>query len=416
VAIVTSLMDNDWYKFTMPPVVRRFYSNVRAGFAFINRNTDFPVAEYVDLVELKEELAAMRDVAFTQSDLDFLGQLGVLDPAYIKSLEDYRLPEVHAEVWGTQLRVEAEGDWDQVMPVEIPVLQIITELASRALAREAGLTLADIRRHGHAGLDEIVALMRAHPAKKLAPFGARRRFSGAWEREATANLVHQIPDQIAGISNVMLAREFGYPLAGTIAHEFFIIPTMIQVARGTPNPIGAAQNQAMDAWEAMYGQVWQGRMLCAIPDTFGTDNFLANFTPERAAKWQVFKQDSGDPKAFVGKVTGWLHRHGFDASRYRINHTDGLNVAAMEELFRFADRHPSHYQDGYGLGTGMTNNVGVPTHSFVWKPAWVMVDGQKVPAVKLSDNLAKACGDPVMIERVKSLAGYTNTYSKLQTV
>lgn len=416
-AIIGSLLNNDWYKFTMPPVVRKFYPNVIAGFSFTNRNTDFPVAKYVDIKELQDELAALRELRFTKQELEYLRSLGPLDPGYLEHLKNFRMPEVHTEVFNDQIVMDAQGIWDDVMPVEVPALQILTELVSRELAKEAGLGPSDIRREGYRHLDELVDLMRANPTKKLAPFGTRRHFSVQWEYEATAYLVYRIPNQIAGISNVALAREFGYPVAGTIAHEYFIIPTMIEIANGTENPIGVAQNQAMDHWETMYGDVWEGRILCAIPDTFGTDCFLRNFTAARALKWQVFKQDSGDPQVEVEKITSWLRDEGLNPALYRINHTDGLNLQTLSSLFEFADHHPSGYQDGYGLGTKHTNNVGVATHSFVWKPAWVMAGNEKVACVKLSNNLNKIVGyDPEMNQRVKELAGYTNTFAQVQTV
>jgi nicotinate phosphoribosyltransferase len=415
-SIIGSLLNNDWYKFTMPPVVRKHYRDVVVGVGFTNRNTDFPVADYVDLAELADELTALRELRFTQGELDFLRGLGVIDPEYIDSLASFRMPEVYLERRGSQIRMEAEGLWHAVMPVEVPALQIVTELVSRRLADHAGLTPRDIRTVGYQRLDQWVELFQSNPHKKFAPFGTRRHFSTWWEYEATAYLVDKIPENIAGISNVGLAREFGYPLSGTIAHEYFMVPTMAAIALKFTNPIGYAQNEAMDFWEAEYADVWNGGMLCAIPDTFGTDTFLRYFERERAEKWLTFKQDSGDPPVFVEKVVARLRELDVDPANYRINHTDGLNVAKTAKLMAYADTHTAHYLDGYGIGTMISNNVGVLTHSFVWKPIWVMVGSAKVPAVKLGDNLKKATGNPAMVAEVKRLCGYTNTFSELQNV
>jgi nicotinate phosphoribosyltransferase len=416
-AIINTLLNNDWYKFTMGPAVRKFYPNTIVGCRFTNRNKDFPLAHYVDIDELSDELAALRDLRFSLREIAYLESQGIIPNWYLAHLRNFRMPEIYAEVVGDQIEMWVEGVWDDVMPAEVPALQIITELVSRALAKEAGLGPSDIRREGYRHLDELVDFFKAHPVKKLALFGTRRHYSVAWEHEVTAYLVYKMGDQIAGISNVGLAQEFGYNLSGTIAHEYFIVPTMIQVALGTPDPIGVAQNEAMDHWEELYADKWNGGILCAIPDTFGTDSFLRAFTPERAATWRTFKQDSGDPLVFVDKVTTWLLEHDLDPALYRLVHTDGLTIPIMDKLFAAADHHPTHYMDGYGQGTSQTNNVGVATHSLVWKPDWVEVEGQRIPCVKLSDNLAKAVGhDPAMIERVKELAGYTNQFSELQNV
>jgi nicotinate phosphoribosyltransferase len=411
--IIGSLLNNDWYKFTMPPVVRKHYPNTWVKCGFTNRNTDFPLARYVDQMELEEELEALTQLLLTKREVDFLRSLGVIDPHYLDRLTTYSMPKTMVERVGDQYNIWVDGVWDDVMPVEVPALQVVTELASRALAKEAGLGIRELRREGFARLDEAVEFFRANPGLKFAPFGTRRHFSVGWEYEATAYLVDRIPDQIAGISNVGLAMEFGYPLAGTIAHEYFMVSTMLAIAQGVPNPIGFAQNQAMDFWEAEYAGKWEGGMLCAIPDTFGTDSFLAHFTQERAELWRTFKQDSGDPKVVTEKILAWLRNHSLDARQYRINHTDGLTIATMADLHRFCG---GRYMDGYGWGTRHTNNVGVATHSFVWKPLQVQVNGEWVWCVKLTDNLAKATGQPAMVEKVKQLVGYTNSYREVQTV
>ncbi len=413
-AIVPSLLHNDWYKFTMPPVVQRFYPGTVVGCGFTNRNTDFPVARYIDQGELEDELAALRELRFSKRELDYLDSLGAIPPDYLQKLPNFRMPRVHVErAPNEQYRIECQGFWDEIMPVEVPVLGIVTELASRALAKEAGLSPLDLRRNAHKHWDELIAFLKANPEVKIAPFGARRHYSAAIEYEGTARLVEAVPDQIAGISNVALAREFGYPVSGTIAHEYFIVPTMIHIARGTPNPIGVAQNEAMDAWEAVFKDIWGGAILCAIPDTFGTDSFLEHFSYKRALDWRVFKQDSGDPKVFVDKVIRWLLDSGLNPKMFRINHTDGLNIPIIDDLRQYC---PEQYQHGYGMGTHHSNNVGVPTHSFVWKPAYVMVDGKRVGAAKLTDNVAKATGDPAMIETLKQLTHYHTTFNQLQTV
>jgi nicotinate phosphoribosyltransferase len=48
--------------------------------------------------------------------------------------------------------------------------------------------------------------------------------------------------------------------------------------------------------------------------------------------------------------------------------------------------------------------MGLPTLSIVCKAD--AVNG--IPCVKLSDNIAKATGDPIAIEKYKKLVGYTS--------
>lgn len=412
-SIITSKLTNDWYKFTMPPVVRKHYPKVTVGYRFINRNVDFPLARYVDLDRLRDEIEAVKALRFEATEINYLRSLELFDELELQNFVADRLPDVNVERSGDQLVVTTEGPWHSAMAWESPVLAIIGELSSAGWAREAGLTMADIKRVGRANLERVIERLKANPEIRFAQFGLRRHFSNAWEREATARLAREVPKQMIGISNVELAREFGFSLSGTIAHEYFIVPAAIHIGLGTLDPLVVAQNEAMDRWEAEYGGKWEDGLLCAIPDTFGTDFFLRHLTAERAAVWRTFKQDSGNPKVFVDKVLQRLQDLGLDPTHYRINHTDGLNLDKITQLQNYC---AGRYKVGFGWGTMLTNNVGVPTHSLVWKPDWVIVGGVKVPCGKLSDNLNKTTGDAAMIERLKLEAGYTNTFSERQSV
>ena len=60
-----------------------------------------------------------------------------------------------------------------------------------------------------------------------------------------------------------------------------------------------------------------------------------------------------------------------------------------------------------GWGTNLTNDLGFDPVSIVVKP--IMVNGR--PAVKLSDNIAKAMGDSKEMERYKRIFEYTNSFT-----
>lgn len=416
-SIIGSRLNNDFYKLTMPYVAWLYFQDLQVRYEFTNRNTDFPIARYVNIDELRDEIEAWRELRLRKREQDYIRALGIYTGDRVDEfLRDFfmtALPEIMVERVGDQLKIWTEGPWWRAMDAETPVLSIVTELVSRNLAQEAGLGPADIRRNGHRHLDEVIATLKAYPDLQFAQFGARRRYSNAWEYEATARLAYEVPEQMVGISNIEYAREFGFNLSGTIAHEYFMVVAARHIALGTPDPLVVAQNECLDMWEETYQEVWDGRILCAIPDTFGTDFYLANLTAERAALWRVYKQDSGDPKLFVDKVLTRNQAFGIEPGAVRINHTDGLNLPAMLQLREFSQ---GRYQRGFGWGTKLTNNVGVATHSLVWKPSHVLVSGVWVPCVKLSDNVAKATGDKTMVETVKHHAGYHNTYRKLQNV
>ena len=63
----------------------------------------------------------------------------------------------------------------------------------------------------------------------------------------------------------------------------------------------------------------------------------------------------------------------------------------------------------FGWGTNLTNDLGHKTLSLVVK----IVGAAGYPAVKLSDNIAKAIGPKDEIERYKKVFGYTTDFQEM---
>ena len=60
----------------------------------------------------------------------------------------------------------------------------------------------------------------------------------------------------------------------------------------------------------------------------------------------------------------------------------------------------------FGMGTNLTNDMGFIK---AWSLVMKIVEAAGNPAVKLSNNLNKATGDPAEVELYKHVFGYTNT-------
>ena len=56
------------------------------------------------------------------------------------------------------------------------------------------------------------------------------------------------------------------------------------------NPL-SGHNQALRDWQDTYGD----ELSIALTDTFTTDFFFADFTPEQMTSWKGLRHDSGDP-------------------------------------------------------------------------------------------------------------------------
>ena len=74
----------------------------------------------------------------------------------------------------------------------------------------------------------------------------------------------------------------------------------------------------------------------------------------------------------------------------------------LEQYFR------GRIQTTFGIGTNLTNDMGFAPLSMVVK----VVAANGLPVAKLSDNIAKASGDPSEIDRMKRLTEYASNFSE----
>ena len=118
------------------------------------------------------------------------------------------------------------------------------------------------------------------------------------------------------------------------------------------------------------------------------------------------RQDSGDPEVFGRMLINTYIWLGIDPRTKVLLFSDGLDAPTMVRLQKLFARDITVR---FGWGTNLTNDTGfVQPVSIVMK--LIEVDG--IPAVKLSDNVAKAIGVPDIVAQTKNLFGYTTTFSQ----
>jgi nicotinate phosphoribosyltransferase len=170
-----------------------------------------------------------------------------------------------------------------------------------------------------------------------------------------------------------------------------------------------------------------------LPDTFGTTQFLAN-APDWAADWTGQRIDSKNPYIAGDEYIEWLKRRGRNPADKLVIASDALDVddilglhayfggtptgGATPNDFRnaadFLDRkkwNPTRrIRFSAGWGTLLTNDFRGcdPADGTDFDPISLIckvstVEGK--PAVKLSDNYAKALGPPSEIERYRRVFG-----------
>jgi nicotinate phosphoribosyltransferase len=400
--IIASLLDTDFYKFTMGHWVFKRYPDVPVRYAFKNRTARVRLADYIDEAELGRELEHVRTLRVTTSELHYLrgtNEYGerLFGEAYLQFLQGLRLPPYElARVDGTY-RLEFSGVWSEAIYWETLALSIINELYYRALlARLSAFERDVVMATGTLRLADKITILRTRPDITFSDFGTRRRFSRSWQEYVIRALAQEIPQQLLGTSNTAMAMQYNLLPMGTLAHEMFMV--MAGVMADNDDTIRAAHNRVLQEWWDEYG----GGLSIALTDTYGTEFFFRDMTAEQARAWKGLRQDSGDPMAFGEQAITFYERHGIDPRDKLIVFSDGLDLGTIIKL---TDHFAGRIRVSFGWGTNLTNDLGPAALSLVIK----VVEANGRRTVKLSDNLAKATGDAPDVARFKRIFGHTVT-------
>lgn len=405
---VRSLLDTDFYKLLMCYFAWKLYPDVQVTFAVKNRSA--AKVKMIDLIkeeDLRAQLDYVRGLRFTEGELiwlqgnTFYGQKNIFPGEFIDFLRNLRLPEY-------KLGIGDDGDyslsftasWPEVMLWEIPALSILNEARSRA--GMMGMSHYQLKVLYANATSKIVAKLKdlkGAGVPRIAEFGTRRRHGFLWQQFVIAAMQEELGNNFLGTSNALHAMQFGIPAIGTNAHELpMVIAALSRLTGGTHEDLYQSQYRVLEEWQSLFG----GNLLVALPDTFGTTQFLLGAEEQYPAikDWRGFREDSKNP--FVGaeeKIAFWQSL-GCDPRDKLQLFSDGLDTQQMIELHQaFGDR----ITDGYGWGTTATNDFRgcdprgldlLDPISVVCKVRDVAQSkGSKmISAVKLSDNYAKAAG------------------------
>jgi nicotinate phosphoribosyltransferase len=390
--IIHSLLETDLYKFTMWQTMLHRHPQAQAEYRFVCRNTPaFPLSEL--LAQVDEQLDHLCGLAFTEDELGYIGGLRYIKNDFVDFLRIFRFQRrfVRAQVTGDgrTLEIVAEGPQVHVMAFEIYVLAIVNELYFRRADQAAALTEGRARlRAKIAALREFGARepARAHPFEFF-DFGVRRRFSGAWQEEVVRTLKDEAPKFFKGTSNVYLARKYGLVAIGTMAHEY------LQSYQAFDVRLRDFQKVALENWV----QEYRGDLGVALTDVVGMDAFLRDFDLYFAKLFDGLRHDSGDPVEWGEKALAHYATLRIDAHTKRLTFSDGLDLETAFSIWRhFADRT----QTGFGIGTSLTNDVGLVPLNIVMK--LTRCNGQ--PVAKLSDSPGKTlCRDETFLAYLRQV-------------
>jgi nicotinate phosphoribosyltransferase len=411
--IIRSLIDTDFYKLLMLQMIWKLYPDVDATFSLINRTKTVRLAEEIDEGVLREQLDHARSVKLSKKEMiwlagnTFYGRKQIFEPEFLNWLSSYRLPEYELSKKDGQYELNFHGRWMDTTLWEIPALAIINELRSRAAMRRMGLfTLDVLYARAKAKMWEKVERLRDLPGLRISDFGTRRRHSFLWQRWCVEALKEGIGPAFTGTSNVLLAMDSDLEAVGTNAHE---LPMVVAALANSNEELRAAPFKVLKDWNRLYG----GNLLIVLPDAFGTTAFLRD-APEWVADWTGFRPDSAPPIEGGEKIIDWWQKMGRDPKGKLLIFSDGLDVDAIIDTYRHFE---GRVRMSFGWGTNLTNDFAgcAPQHVESLKPISLVCKVSEAngrPAVKLSDNLRKATGDPKEVERYLKFFGQQDRVDK----
>jgi nicotinate phosphoribosyltransferase len=388
-SIIKSILDSDLYKFSMMNAILQKFPNLWVKYSFTDRNnTVYPKGFYY---AVKTKLNHMKDLVLSGEEENFLiNEVKFLPHAYIDFLKGYKFDP--NEVTVTQdieghLHIEIEGYWFRTVLWEVPILSIVSELYYyMTMGAEDHLAfqwkLNDSNLYDEKKLREMIS----HNAF-FSDFGTRRRFS--YENQKRIVGLFAEDPCFVGTSNVHLAQLLGVKAIGTMAHEWIM-------AHGALFGYRMANKLALDNWVDVYG----GSLGIALSDTYTTDSFLKSFDMRLAKLFDGVRQDSGDPIEFTDKVIDHYKKMGIDPMSKVIVFSDSLNI---EKACNIKEYCVGKIKSSFGIGTHLTNDVGVKPMNIVIKLSGVKVNDELIPCVKLSDDKGKNMGDRKEIDLCKGM-------------
>ena len=383
--IITSLLEQDAYKFSMGQAIYHQFSDYKTTWSFKCRNTDVHFTEEM-VEEIKNQIKAFCNLRFTEEELEYLENVIWIKGSYVDFLRLWQ-PRYEDFYIGTDaecgLSIETKGTWLNTSMYEIPTLAIVNEVYFRM----------------QYNYDELFESFKKRLADKVekvengslylsvfSEFGLRRRLSAEAQELAVKTLAEAklTSSTFLGTSNVFLAKKYDVTPVGTMAHEWIMC-----TGQGNHKHNPAYSNwYALDAWVKEYG-VLNGT---ALTDTITTDCFLKDFQLTYATLFSGVRHDSGDPIEWGEKMIAHYEKLGIDPKTKTLLFSDSLDFERADKLFRHFN---GRAKVGFGIGTYISNDTDAPALNIVMKTT--RCNGQDV--AKISDVKGKGmCKNPDYVD------------------
>lgn len=386
--IIRSLLDTDFYKFTMMQAVLHNYPSIWVKYKFKWRNFE-KMKLYIDIekffAEVKREIATLCSLRFNKDELSYLQSIPYFKKDFIEYLKLFQFNDDYVKVQPNNIIVE--GPWISTILFEVPILAIVSQLYTKYGDTPKATWLPEAKERLKKKL--IMLDNNIHRDQKFlfTDFGTRRRADAEWHEYVINYILQNYSRFFQGTSNVHLAMKYGIKPIGTMAHEF------LQAHQQLGTCICDSQTKALQVWANEY----RGELGIALSDVIGFKAFLQDFDRYFALLFEGCRHDSGDPIQWVKDLIDHYRKLRIDPRTKTAVFSDGLTFEIALDLYR---RFHSDINMSFGIGTYLVNDCGFTAPQIVMK----MVECNHRPVAKISDTTGKGmCEDQEFLDYLKKV-------------
>lgn len=342
----------DLYEYSMANGFQHYLPQTRAVFdVFFRKVPD--KGGLVVAAGLQQIVEQLQNFNFSADDLEYFRSLKLWDEDFLQFLANFKLD--------CQISAVPEG-----MPV-FPREPLITVSGPIAQAQLLETLILNIFNHQSLIATKSRRMTQAAQGKPIMEFGARR---AQGPDSALYGTRAAVIGGASSTSNVLAAKTFHIPAAGTMAHSWI---------EAFPDELSAFRK-----WAALYPD--NAALLVDTYDVLqsGVPHAIQVFQELQAQGHQPLgiRIDSGDIASLTQKSRALLDEAGLTSVKITISN-------ALDENIITSLLQQQAPIDNFGIGEKLITSSSSPVLSGVYKLAAIEQNGQLIPKIKVSNDLAK---------------------------
>lgn len=342
----------DLYEYSMANGFQHYLPQTRAVFdVFFRKVPD--KGGLVVAAGLQQIVEQLQNFNFSADDLEYFRSLKLWDEDFLQFLANFKLD--------CQISAVPEG-----MPV-FPREPLITVSGPIAQAQLLETLILNIFNHQSLIATKSRRMTQAAQGKPIMEFGARR---AQGPDSALYGTRAAVIGGASSTSNVLAAKKFHIPAAGTMAHSWI---------EAFPDELSAFRK-----WAALYPD--NAALLVDTYDVLqsGVPHAIQVFQELQAQGHQPLgiRIDSGDIASLIQKSRALLDEAGLTSVKITISN-------ALDENIITSLLQQQAPIDNFGIGEKLITSSSAPVLSGVYKLAAIEQNGQLIPKIKVSNDLAK---------------------------